>query len=251
MATELVCDESGAEGEKLIGGTTRMFTHASVRLSPAEGTYWLGELRRRAPTMADEYKANHILRDRHRRALIWLFGPDGPMSGKAHVYLADKYRLATEHLAELSGRDLSPYRDRPDWPAFLGLFNEVARGKLDRSELFGHPYARELLAEDTEFTGLLLDPLIGAIAHAVNREGDEVHLVHDVQRSLTPQCLDDIRGLVHSGQLTGVSFADSATDARIQVVDVIAGTVRRIAENAVLGRPDPELLDLVRPYIEG
>lgn len=35
---EIACDESGSEGEKLIGGETDVFAHASVRLDVQTAT---------------------------------------------------------------------------------------------------------------------------------------------------------------------------------------------------------------------
>jgi hypothetical protein len=87
---EIACDESGYEGEKLIGTTTDVFAHASVHLDTESATACMQELRRRIRSPATEYKANHLLREKHRAVLIWLLGPLGPLSGRASVYLIDK-----------------------------------------------------------------------------------------------------------------------------------------------------------------
>jgi hypothetical protein len=90
---EIACDESGSEGEKLIGGVTDVFAHASVRLSVDAAAEIMREIRRRAPSRAVEYKAYMILRERHRDALVWLLGASGPLCGNAHVFLVDKTYL--------------------------------------------------------------------------------------------------------------------------------------------------------------
>lgn len=87
---EIACDESGYEGEKLIGATTDVFAHASVRLGTESATSCMRELRERIRSPAQEYKANHLLREKHRSALEWLLGASGPLHGNAHVYLVDK-----------------------------------------------------------------------------------------------------------------------------------------------------------------
>ena len=87
---EVACDESGSEGENLVGGNTDVFAHASVQLSIESATTCIQELRNRIRSPAREYKANHLLREKHRRALEWLLGPSGPIHEDAHVHLTDK-----------------------------------------------------------------------------------------------------------------------------------------------------------------
>src|SRR5688572_25420257 len=91
---EIACDESGYEGEKLIGTTTDVFAHASVDLDTASAAACLAELRDRIRSPAREYKANHLLREKHRAVLAWLLGPAGPLHGPGrthgHVYLIEK-----------------------------------------------------------------------------------------------------------------------------------------------------------------
>ncbi len=90
---EIACDESGHEGSRLVGGVTDVFAHASVRSCRADAEECIAELRRRIRSPALEYKANHLLRVKHRGTLLWLFGPDGPLHGHAHVQLVDKTQL--------------------------------------------------------------------------------------------------------------------------------------------------------------
>jgi hypothetical protein len=154
---EIACDESGAEGEKLVGGNTDVFAHAGVGMDPAAAADCIAELRARAPSLASEYKAGHILRERHLTTLRWLLGPAGPVLGNAHVFLADKPFFAVGKVAELLaegdgetdglpgiGLRADPevraiavdlYREGPAafgaerWTAFLDSFNYLLRAK--------------------------------------------------------------------------------------------------------------------------
>lgn len=138
---EIACDESGYEGEKLVGGTTDVFAHASVRLDADRATDCIRELRERIRSPATEYKANHLLRQKHRSALTWLLGPMGPLRGTAHVYLIDKaffvVRAVVDLLVEEVARDdamaATLYRegrhafDREQWQALLEASNNLMR----------------------------------------------------------------------------------------------------------------------------
>ncbi|MFC4116436.1 hypothetical protein [Nonomuraea zeae] len=152
---EIACDESGAEGEKLVGGNTDVFAHAGVGMDMPAAAGCIAELRARAPSPVSEYKANHILREKHRAALKWLLGPAGPVLGQVHVFLADKPFFAVGKLVELLAEDTGDrlpgiglradpqiramavdlYREGPAafgagrWTAFLDSFNYLLRAK--------------------------------------------------------------------------------------------------------------------------
>ncbi|UOX92375.1 hypothetical protein MUY14_17780 [Amycolatopsis sp. FBCC-B4732] len=55
---EIACDESGSEGENLLGGETDVFAHAGVRLSPEAAAACVREIRARIGSPAEEYKAS-------------------------------------------------------------------------------------------------------------------------------------------------------------------------------------------------
>ncbi|WP_216843951.1 hypothetical protein [Phytoactinopolyspora alkaliphila] len=99
-SVEIACDESGAEGENLVGGNTDVFAHASIRLGPEQAAACLLELRERIRSPAVEYKANHLLREKHRSVLIWLLGPDSPIHGKASVHLTDNTFLVVRRIVD-------------------------------------------------------------------------------------------------------------------------------------------------------
>jgi hypothetical protein len=98
---EIACDESGYEGEKLIGGTTDVFAHASVSMDAQAARECIQELRDRIRSPALEYKANHVLRSKHRAVLTWLLGPTGPLLDHAHVYLVEKSFLIVANVVRL------------------------------------------------------------------------------------------------------------------------------------------------------
>jgi hypothetical protein len=58
-------------------------------------------LRDRIRSPALEYKANHVLRSKHRAVLTWLLGPAGPLLGHAHVYLVEKSFLIVANVVGL------------------------------------------------------------------------------------------------------------------------------------------------------
>lgn len=147
---EIACDESGAEGEKLVGGNSDVFAHASVLMNAGAAAACVGELRERAPTPAVEFRAGNILRDKHRAALLWLLGPQGPVLGNVRVFLTDKIFYVVGKIAGLLQDDHAPrlgldpnartaavalYREGPRafgaerWAALLDSFNYLLRAK--------------------------------------------------------------------------------------------------------------------------
>ncbi|MEV0195866.1 hypothetical protein [Nonomuraea sp. NPDC050691] len=145
---EIACDESGSEGEKLVGGNTDMFAHASVRMDARAAARCLEAVRERAPSPTTEYKSSILRRAKHRWVVAWLLGPSGPLLGHAHVHLIDKPHFFTVRLADLLTG--SPARARhlaaglrlegprvygaETWTAFLASFNDVMRARNGRIE---------------------------------------------------------------------------------------------------------------------
>jgi hypothetical protein len=157
MVTEIACDESGYEGEHLIGATTDVFAHASVRLPMEAATGCLRELRDRIRSPAQEYKSGHLLRSKHRSALEWFLGPSGPILGHALVQLIDKRFFVVGRIVDLLAgapdsaapagdpaaramavalhregrRTFGPRR----WDAFLDACNDLLRARNRQGEL--------------------------------------------------------------------------------------------------------------------
>lgn len=156
---EVACDESGSEGEKLIGGETDVFAHASVLIDTPTATACVREIRDRIRSPALEYKANHLLRKKNRAVLTWLLGPLGPIHGSARVHLTDKAFFVVGKVVDLIAGEVSYstgiglHQDPPteamaftlhregrrafgptQWEAFLLAFNNLMRAKNRQGE---------------------------------------------------------------------------------------------------------------------
>lgn len=143
MPVEVACDESGSEGEKLVGGTTDVFAHASVCVDAGSAADCITELRGRTRSPATEYKASVVLREQNRSALSWLLGPSGPIHGHAHVHLTEKSFFVVVAIIDLlvdadpDGENMATHlhREGPHafgrgpWVAFLTAFNDLMRAK--------------------------------------------------------------------------------------------------------------------------
>lgn len=277
---EVACDESGSEGDRLIGATTDVFAHASVTLDAGAAAAVMAEIRRRAPTPAIAYKANHVLREKNRAGLVWLLGE---LPGQAGVYLADKAFLVVDHVVRLLLGDPAPAtalyrtgRRSPQWAAFLLSANNLMRARNRRGiqtsddsfftvlESMPGDVAAQLQAARPAaetFRARLhadpaaaphLDPLLPAIAAAVRRWGAgsrPVTIVHDRQIALSTARIAALHAELGAA-LAGVRLVGSQDDPRIQVADLLAGTARKIASDELNGRGDPELTALLRPYVD-
>ncbi|MEV0176292.1 DUF3800 domain-containing protein [Streptomyces sp. NPDC050803] len=134
---EVACDESGSDGENLTGGNTDVFAHASVRLPVPVAAAYVQEIRDRIRSPATEYKANHLLREKHRAVLEWLLAPAGPIHGTAQVHLTEKAYFVLDRAVELlldertgalelyrRGRELF---GQERWREFLTAANQLLR----------------------------------------------------------------------------------------------------------------------------
>ncbi|MFE7957497.1 hypothetical protein [Streptomyces sp. NPDC057413] len=139
---EVACDESGSDGENLVGGNTDVFAHAGVRLPAATAEAYVREVRDRIRSPAEEYKANHLLREKHRAVLEWLLAPAGPLAGQARVQLTQKAFVVVERavallLGEDDGAARALFRAGPGafgeerWREFLGAANRLLRVRGD------------------------------------------------------------------------------------------------------------------------
>jgi hypothetical protein len=270
---EIACDESGYEGEKLVGGVTDVFAHASVVLDEAAAAECVAELRRRIRSPATEYKANHLLRSKNRQVLLWLLGVDGPLLGKAQVQLVDKAFFLVSRLTELligrPGKDLYAEGRRtggPEWDAFLVAANELMRARetadgffeaLERLP-FGGDTVTALKGASREDPGVIppleplepLDPLLPAIVRAVEYWGGEdkqVAIAHDRQTSLSRQRIAQLKV---DSRLVELELVHSFSHPRVQVADFLAGVARKIASDQLAGEDDATLTELIRPYLD-
>ncbi|MEO3862689.1 DUF3800 domain-containing protein [Acrocarpospora sp. B8E8] len=230
---EIACDESGSEGEKLIGGNTGVFAHASVHLPMESAAACIREARDRIRSPAEEYKATHFLREKHRPVLKWLLAPAGPIHGNASVYLTDKKFFVITKLVDLLDEEPEPALDmaatlygggesafgRDRWNTFLQSFNDLIRAKTSadsffaladtlRTETDGLPakIMDSLFEARPQITSYLsrihepprtpiLDPLIPAITQAVRRWGQGGKLISIVHDEQTALTKDRISQL--------------------------------------------------------
>ncbi|ANP56579.1 hypothetical protein AVL59_17860 [Streptomyces griseochromogenes] len=134
---EVACDESGSDGENLTGGNTDVFAHASVALPVDRAEACVREIRRRIRSPAQEYKAGHLLREKHRAVLEWLLDEDGPVHGHAHVHLTEKAFLVVDRVVDLLLGDTAEARPlfgqgpaafgERGWREFLEVSNQLLR----------------------------------------------------------------------------------------------------------------------------
>jgi len=132
---EIACDESGSDGENLTGGNTDVFAHASVLLSAESAAGHVQGIRNRIRSPAEEYKANHLLREKHRAVLEWLLSPSGPLHGRAHVHLVEKPFYIVDRAVDLllddPGAAVSLFGEgrrtftEEEWTTFLEAANQL------------------------------------------------------------------------------------------------------------------------------
>lgn len=254
MPRVIACDESGYEGEHLIGGVTAVFVHAGTDLDVDAADECVALLRRRIRSPAQEYKANHLLRAKHRDALEWLLDR---LTGRASVHLVDKALLAA---TVLDG--IAPQLRPPSGELLLAV--ETVLRARDADELATAGEGLRALDPDTAEavvdrradelrappTFPPLDPLPAAIGATVDlwSAAGPVELVHDRQTTLSD---GRIAALVAARPaLAGITLVPSRSDARVQVADFVAGVAYRITAHALAGHGDPALLRLLRPYVD-
>lgn len=94
----IACDESGSEGETLIGAADRVFVHASVDVELDQAEQVIHQMRTEMRAQAAELKTKTALAARNRSHLLRAIGP---LIGHSNIYLVDKHYYATVKLVEL------------------------------------------------------------------------------------------------------------------------------------------------------
>jgi hypothetical protein len=279
---EIACDESGSDGENLTGGNTDVFAHASMSLSVATAAAAVREIRDRIRSPAEEYKANHLLREKHRAVLEWLLAPDGPIHGRARVHLMEKSFFVVDRAVGLllgdPGQAVALFREaanqllrvrnngEPGAPVdvFYGTVDALRRARPDTAatailERLAATRPRAVSYRAALLDGPPLVPVLNPLLPAIVRtaalwsgDGRPVRLVHDRQNMLTP---DRIAWIEEAARQAGVGLAGlrlvvAREDARVQVADFLAGIARKIASDELNGRGDPALTALLRPYVD-
>lgn len=284
---EIGCDESGADGENLVGGNTLFFAHGSVGVSVEVAGAVISEIRERIRSPAEEYKANHLLREKHRAVLEWFLRT---LRGSAHVELVRKESFLVGRVVEVLGGEAGDAEvllregfSGGAWGDFLVSGNRLLRM---RAEVDGEVLVREFLgslrvlrsvavgAAAREILGTLagqqdrafayrasipalipvLDPLFPTVVDTAahwSSPGTPVHLVHDRQTLLTPARIEWIRQRAEERgvALAGMRLVQARSDPRVQLADFLAGIARKIAGDEVSGVGDPVLGELLRPYL--
>ncbi|HZM78966.1 MAG TPA: hypothetical protein VFC19_24825 [Candidatus Limnocylindrales bacterium] len=122
--------------------------------------------------------------------------------------------------------------------------------------------ARARLLEDHVLYPVL-EPLIPSLVRTVlhwSRGLHPVAVVHDEQSALTERRMRrleqilaapplEVIRLPAAGRFLRFRQVDSRTDPRVQVADLLAGVARKITTDELLGRGDPDLTALLRPYV--
>ncbi|MEU6339670.1 DUF3800 domain-containing protein [Streptomyces sp. NPDC046977] len=284
---EIACDESGSDGENLIGGNTDVFAHAGVRTDPADADACLREMRDRIRSPAQEYKANHLLREKHRPVLEWFLGPSGPLPPDARVHLTDKAFFVVRRVADVllddpaeaatlyregrtlpaapwrrfleSANDLVRTRNRDAGPApvdgFFRTLDTLPGTALAARLRHTRPRAESFRARVADGPPLPeLDPLLPSLARTIGhfgRDGHPVSVVHDRQNTLTEERVNRLRTILPPpSRLASLTLVESRSDPRVQLADFLAGVARKIASDALGGRADAPLAALLRPHVD-
>jgi hypothetical protein len=135
-------------------------------------------------------------------------------------------------------------------------------GELRRARTDGYAVRAELL--ENRVLRPALEPLIPALASTIlhwPRDEHTVAIVHDEQSALTERRMEWLEQLLlepslgvvrprRNGRLIHLRQVDSRTEPRVQIADLLAGVARRIAADALHGRNDPALCELLRTYVD-
>lgn len=95
----IFCDESGHDGENLIGGTTPVLAHSSLNIGLEEATELVAYIRTKTRAQSPELKAGEIMRN--SQVVDDLFGERGQLVGRAQVYLVEKAYFAVGKIIDL------------------------------------------------------------------------------------------------------------------------------------------------------
>jgi len=138
-----------------------------------------------------------------------------------------------------------------------GILDEL----LDRRQ---EAYSARTRLLDDQVLHPVLEPLIPALARTVlywSRGKHPVAVIHDEQSALTERRMRRLEQVLAApplelirlpaqGRFIQFRQVDSRTNPRVQVADLLAGVARKVAADELLGRSDPDLIALLRPYID-
>lgn len=95
---EVYLDESGHDGENLVGGSTRVFAYAGLHMELNDAFEIVQYIRKEIRAQGPELKARQVIK--HPRLVDYLYGENGVLVGKAKVYLADKHYVAVGKIVD-------------------------------------------------------------------------------------------------------------------------------------------------------
>lgn len=248
---EIACDESGYEGENLIGGTTDVFAHASVRLRTEAANDCLENIHDQIRSPVQEYKSTHLLRERHRSVLEWFLGPSGPLHGNAHVHLTDKTFFVVGKLIDLLVRRVAhpagvgPCQDQQAEAMAVTLYREGHRtfGR-ERWESFLKAFTDMMRARNRRGPETPVDSFFGMVdvlrlASAPGRVGEIIELLRQARphadalraRLLdTPQAIPALDMLFPAIVQAVVYWSDGGTPVAVTHDEHSALTTERVAQ---------------------
>lgn len=132
LVVQISCDESGSEGENLVGGSARVFAHGSTDLDAEAAAAFIDDLRRATGYEGDEVKATALLRSTaRRRTLLHLF--ENLLRDHARINLVDKAYMAVAKVIDLVieedayARGVDLYSDMKARDMALKLFRDGPR----------------------------------------------------------------------------------------------------------------------------
>ncbi|WP_138413313.1 DUF3800 domain-containing protein [Sinomonas gamaensis] len=96
---EIFFDESGHDGENLMGGSTPVLAHSSVHMDLAEASDLVDHLRGKTRAQSPELKIGAVIRN--RGAIDDLFGEQGALVGHTQVYVVEKAEMAAGKMVDL------------------------------------------------------------------------------------------------------------------------------------------------------
>lgn len=92
----VACDESGNDGENLLLGNARVFTHASVAMPLENAEAIMAEVRERTKSTSVELKSQTLLRPGHREVARWLLTHAEVRESSSVLATHKRYFLSTK-----------------------------------------------------------------------------------------------------------------------------------------------------------
>jgi hypothetical protein len=172
------------------------------------------------------------------------------------VLRADRRRLVRDPVDAFFGQ-VEVLRTLNGGSGVGGLLDELADARPGA-------FAARVRLLDDHVLQPVLEPLIPALVRTVLHWSGGSHpvaVIHDEQSALTERRMRLLEQILASpplelirlpaqGRFIQFRQVDSRTDPRVQVADLLAGVARKVATDELLGSSDPDLVALLRPYVD-